>query len=63
MMFEIAATDPAVALRRAVRANGFALPLAAGMQVSAEIPEGNRTVLEYLLSPVQKVSSEAGMER
>jgi HlyD family secretion protein len=38
-------------------------PLAAGMQLSAEIVEGKRTVLEYLLSPVQKVKSEAGKER
>ena len=37
--------------------------LAAGMQVSAEIVQGKRTVLEYLLSPVQRVVSEAGMER
>jgi HlyD family secretion protein len=39
------------------------LPLAAGMQLSAEIIEGKRTVLEYLLSPVRKVAGEAGMER
>lgn len=39
------------------------LPLTAGMQVSAEIVQGKRTVLEYLLSPVQQVTSEAGMER
>jgi hemolysin D len=39
------------------------LPLAAGMQVSAEIVQGRRTVMEYLLSPVQRVVSEAGMER
>lgn len=38
-------------------------PLSAGMQLSAEIIEGKRTVMEYLLSPVQRVSSEAGMER
>ena len=44
-------------------ANGLALPLAAGMQVSAEIRQGKRTVFEYLLSPVQRVASEAGMER
>jgi HlyD family secretion protein len=43
--------------------NGLILPLAAGMQVSAEIIQGKRTVLEYLLSPVQRVSSEAAMER
>jgi len=41
----------------------LALPLAAGMQVSAEIMQGKRTVLEYLLSPVKRVVSEAGMER
>lgn len=28
------------------------LPLAAGMELSAEIVEGRRTVLQYLLSPV-----------
>lgn len=39
------------------------LPLAAGMQLTAEIVQGKRTVLEYLLSPVQRVASEAGMER
>jgi len=44
-------------------ANGLDLSLAAGMQVSAEILQGKRTVLEYLLSPVQRVASEAGMER
>jgi HlyD family secretion protein len=44
-------------------ANGLRLPLAAGMQVSAEIMQGERTVLEYLLSPVQRVASEAGKER
>jgi HlyD family secretion protein len=44
-------------------ANGLDLPLAAGMQVSAEIIEGKRTVMEYLLSPVQRVAAEAGTER
>lgn len=39
------------------------LPIAAGMQVSAEIVQGKRSVMEYLLSPVQKVASEAAMER
>jgi len=38
-------------------------PLAAGMQLTAEIIEGRRTVLEYLLSPVQRVLGEAGRER
>lgn len=34
-----------------------------GMQVTAEIKLGTRTVLEYILSPIQKTISEAGMER
>lgn len=42
---------------------GQPLSLSAGMQVSAEIVQGRRTVLEYLLSPVQRVMSEAAMER
>lgn len=37
--------------------------LEAGMQVAAEIHQGRRTIMEYLLSPVQKVSAEAGRER
>jgi len=37
--------------------------LSPGMQVTAEINLGTRTVLEYLLSPVQKTLSEAGRER
>jgi HlyD family secretion protein len=49
---------------RALRlAEGPPLRLTAGMQVSAEIVLGTRTVLEYLLSPVQKVVREAGRER
>jgi HlyD family secretion protein len=34
-----------------------------GMQLTAEIKLAERTVLEYLLSPVQKVAAEAGRER
>lgn len=37
--------------------------LEAGMQVAAEIHQGRRTIMEYLLSPVQEVSAEAGRER
>jgi HlyD family secretion protein len=33
------------------------------MHVTAEIKLGSRTVLEYLLSPVQKAFHEAGRER
>lgn len=42
---------------------GNRLALAPGMQVVAEINQGRRTVLEYLLSPVRKAVSEAGRER
>jgi HlyD family secretion protein len=34
-----------------------------GMQVAGEIHLGTRTVLEYLLSPVQKAFHEAARER
>ncbi|MCF7822003.1 MAG: hypothetical protein K9M17_06135, partial [Mariprofundaceae bacterium] len=37
--------------------------LTPGMQVSAEINLGSRSVIEYLLSPVQKAAFEAGRER
>ena len=46
-----------------MKTNGLSLPLAAGMQLTAEIVEDQRTVLEYLLSPVQRIASEAGRER
>lgn len=42
---------------------GRRLPLRPGMQVSAEIHMGTRTVLEYLLSPVRRIGHEAGRER
>jgi HlyD family secretion protein len=37
--------------------------LVPGMQVVAEISQGRRTVMEYLLSPVQKTLHESGRER
>jgi hemolysin D len=43
--------------------SGESLGLNSGMQVTAEIHQSQRTVLEYLLSPVQKVRQEAGRER
>lgn len=42
---------------------GQRMRLLPGMQVSSEIHLGTRGVLEYLLSPVQKVTHEAGRER
>lgn len=46
-----------------LESQGRRLRLAPGMQVNAEIHLGTRSVLEYLLSPVQKVAHEAGRER
>ena len=43
--------------------DGERLALGAGMQTTAEILLGTRSVLEYLLSPVQKAWHEAGRER
>ncbi len=43
--------------------DGGDLKIAPGMAISAEIHQGRRTVMEYLLSPVQRVASEAGRER
>jgi len=43
--------------------NGRHYGFTPGMQVSAEINLGDRSVLEYLLSPVQKTVLEAGHER
>jgi HlyD family secretion protein len=42
---------------------GERLPLSAGMGVTAEVHQGSRTVLEYLLSPVQRAGQEAARER
>jgi hemolysin D len=42
---------------------GNKLQLVPGMLVNAEIHLGTRSVIEYLLSPVQKVTHEAGRER
>jgi len=42
---------------------GAPLKLTPGMQVAAEIHLGERSVIEYLLSPIQKVAQEAGRER
>lgn len=39
------------------------LKLVPGMQVIAEINQGRRTIMEYLLSPVQKTLHESGRER
>jgi HlyD family secretion protein len=46
-----------------IESGSFARPLSPGMQVNAEIQLAERTVLEYVLSPVQKAFHEAARER
>ena len=46
-----------------VAPSGERLSLSPGMLVAAEIRQRDRTVLEYLLSPVERVAKEAGRER
>lgn len=46
-----------------LEADGTRFPLSAGMQANAEILLGTRSVLEYLLSPMQKAWHEAARER
>jgi HlyD family secretion protein len=46
-----------------LKSNDHHYPLAPGMQVAAEIRLGERTVMEYLLSPVQKAFHQAARER
>lgn len=43
--------------------DGMRMPLSSGMQVIVEIQQGQRTIMEYLLSPVQKAWQEAARER
>jgi HlyD family secretion protein len=47
----------------ALEVDGVKYPLSAGMHTTAEILLGDRTVAEYLLSPVKKAWHEAGRER
>jgi HlyD family secretion protein len=50
-------------LARELRLGDARHALLPGMQLTAEIKLAERTVLEYLLSPVQKIAAEAGRER
>ena len=63
-------SSPELAYRARVRlaredleAEGGRLKLVPGMAVTAEVHIGRRTVLEYLLSPIRKVTAEAARER
>ncbi len=43
--------------------NGKYLDIAPGMAATVEIHQGRRSVMEYLLAPLQQVAKEAGRER
>ena len=49
--------------RQTLRAGEESLKLVAGMQIVAEVREGRRTVLEYLLSPIQGALHDSARER
>jgi HlyD family secretion protein len=49
--------------RQSLELEGKQLSLNAGMQLVADIKLGRRTVMEYILSPVQKAWQEGGRER
>jgi len=49
--------------QRLVLPGGRRLELAPGMAATVEIHQGTRSVMEYLLSPVQRVAGEAARER
>ena len=48
---------------QSLETDGRRYPLVPGMQVTAEVNLGTRTVLEYLLSPLRKAFHEAGHEK
>lgn len=49
--------------RHAMTIDGRPLPLVPGMAVAVEIKTGHRRVIDYLLSPIRKVVTQAGHER
>ena len=43
--------------------NGNDMPLASGMQETADVTTGTRTLLSYLLSPISEALDSAGKQR
>ena len=50
-------------LQTSIDVDGKAIRLAPGMNITAEIKTGQRRVIEYLLSPIQRAGSESLRER
>lgn len=46
-----------------IRTGDKAIPLTPGMSVTVEVKTGDRRVIDYVLSPIREVSSEAARER
>lgn len=46
-----------------IRADGRDVPLGPGMMVTAEVRTGSRKVIDYLLSPLREIQSQAAKER
>ena len=46
-----------------IKVDGEAVPLTAGMRVTAEIKTGDRRVIEFVLDPLKEYASEAGKQR
>ena len=49
--------------KQALQYNNKTYPVKPGMQISAEINLGSRSVMEYIFSPITKAAKEAGTER
>ena len=49
--------------KRSMNIDGKRVPLSPGMNVTAEIKTGQRRVIEYLLSPIQRAAGESLRER
>jgi len=51
-----------VKLARAERGRSEAITAAVGMEVTADVRTGQRTILSYLFTPIAEVTQEAGRE-
>jgi hemolysin D len=49
--------------KRTMNVDGKQVPISPGMNITAEIKTGQRRIIEYLLSPIQRAGSESLRER
>ena len=50
-------------MRASINADGATIPLTPGMTGTVEIKTNSRRVIDYVLSPLAKIASEAARER